>query len=864
MNNMKISTSLFVFCAILITSTVFSQQRTRVDLNKQWRIFSVAADVDLPDADLSDLPAMEKASQNWYNADMPQQVQDCILEQGELPDPAYGDNVKYWKKVFENDWIYTKEFKSPDTGMMRPEAPGEIELCFDGLDTEVDVFLNGTNIAYCNNMHRRWRIPVKGILAPPGATNELILRFYQPSEVINTFIKEYPDTKVQSLKYIRKCVSDFKSYMGADPPFLKVGIHDNVYLDLLPENYFGDIQVESELGRDFSSASIQVDTDVRPMSKQSIEYRIFDNSGNEVASGWSENPTFSVTIDDPELWYPMNYGAQSLYRIRLKLWEKEQLMDDSEVEFGIRDIQVVQQHKENGQPLFCVQVNGQKIFMNGACWAPLNGITHVWDEAKAETLLRMMVVGNMNFLRIWGAGTIPGKSLFEFCDRNGIVIMMDFMFTAPLRLPTEIPEFSKNINLEIEDVIRRLRNHPSIAFWSGGNEQYLLHKSNLGDNTHPIGREFYQKTIPSIVRKLDPQRYFHPSSPWGGESWINGNHPLYGDYHDYSTFRFQPLSSVPLFTTEVCMVSPYSVTSMRKFMSEDELWPEDFEFKVDVPGKKAWPPGWEHHSLGSAWQKIGNIQDYCDIASAEDACRVFGMAHGQYLKERYERQRRGVPDGHPDTYRRSWGAAVWRLNDSWPIIYMSIVDYYLEPKIPYYYLKRACEPLLISFEQTADRICVWVTNDRAVHFADSLTVELKTFDGTTKRSSSVWVELAPSESRRVMDLTHEFYEIVKRREFIEARMADQVKTHLLWPEKYLRLQNGEINAAYQDGALVLQADTFIKAVEISIPGTTGAVFSDNYFDLPPGTPRHISVMEAKGGKEINIKGLNTEEVVLDL
>ena len=89
----------------------------------------------------------------------------------------------------------------------------------------------------------------------------------------------------------------------------------------------------------------------------------------------------------------------------------------------------------------------------------------------------------------------------------------------------------------------------------------------------------------------------------------------------------------------------------------------------------------------------GSDPGFFDIQNAEDACRVFGTAHGDYLRDVYERLRRGEPEGQPDGNRRSWGASIWRLNNTWPMIYMSVVDYYLEPKFPYYFLKRSCESL---------------------------------------------------------------------------------------------------------------------------------------------------------------------------
>ena len=849
---MKTILTVLTLLSLIVTSQVNGQVRAKLNLNQDWKITSLSAEEALPVSEL-----LKQEGRHWYKGNMPAQVQEFILAAGELPDPSVQDNAEKWVPVFEKDWIYIKEFSSPDHS-------GSIHLCFDGLDTEVDVFLNGNQLAYCNNMNRRWRIPVDGKLNPPGEKNSLVLRFYQPRNVIKKYEALYPDANSPSRKFIRKCDTDFKSYMGARPHFMKVGIFDDVYLDLLPELYFQDVQVQSLLSENYSSAEIQIDAGFQGMHGQNLSYTLYAPDKTVIESGKSSRGTFSFSIDKPQLWYPMNYGAQPIYTLELEIKDGRKVLDKTSLEFGIRDLQIIQKDEETGKQLFCIQVNGKKIFMNGACWAPLHGFTHVWNDKRADTLLNLMKLGNMNFLRIWGEGSIPGTSLFEFCDRNGILIMMDFMTCSPIEHPINDAGYRENISLETEDLIKRLRNHPSLAFWDGGNEHYLFNPSNLGDNSLPIGREWFQKIMPEAVARLDPLRYFHPSSPWGGDDWFNGNFPLEGDFHDYSTVRFQPLSSVPLFTTEVCMVSPYSAHNMRRFMSEEEFWPKDFKFAIDFPGKKAWPPGWEHHSIGSAWEKTGRIQDYCDIQNADDATRVLGMAHGQYLKERYERQRRGVPDGMPDNYRRSWGAAVWRLNDTWPMIYMSVVDYYLEPKIPYYFLKRACDPLLISFEQTDDRICVWVVNDTPDTVKDSLVVELVSFSGEVIKRCSAAVELGASESKRVIDLTHEFYEMEKRKEFLVAHMGNKTKSHLMMPEKNLQLKQGKLSAELNGTILTLEADQFVTSVEVSIPGVSGAIFSDNYFDLIPGEKKKVEILETKKGDQVRVKGLNSNMLVLEL
>ncbi|MDO8951123.1 MAG: glycoside hydrolase family 2 protein, partial [Draconibacterium sp.] len=346
----------------------------------------------------------------------------------------------------------------------------------------------------------------------------------------------------------------------------------------------------------------------------------------------------------------------------------------------------------------------------------------------------------------------------------------------------------------------------------------------------------------------------------GGEDWHNGNSPHEGDWHDYATIRFMPQNTVPLFTTEVCMVSPYSVNSMKKFMSEDELWPKDFSFKIDKPGKIAWPEAWEYHTTGNGWQKLGLIQDYLDIQNAEDLCRVTGTAHGEYLKERYERQRRGVVDGQPDGNRRSWGAAIWRFNDTWPMIYMSVVDYYLEPKIPYYLLKRACEPVLISFEITPERYCAWIVNDSPTTVNDSLIIELRSFNGKLNKRVAKKVELKAGEAKRVFDLT-QFEEIQKRSEYLTGRFGNQTVSQLLWTEKFLNLPDASIQLERTADGIILKSDKFVKEVALTIPNSTGAVFDDNFFNLLPRETKLVKILDsATKGASLKAKGVNSPEV----
>ena len=842
--------TLFLYCIKLP-----AQERQKILLKEKWIIKYLKPEEKLPLSLPSDFL---NPGSGWYSSSMPKQVQEFLLEKNILPDPHYGDNAAKWTYVFDNDWIYATRFRTPETLK-------EVFLCFSGLDTRADIILNGNKIAECNSMFRHFSFPVSRILKPSGHENLLLVRFYSPSNYTATMAAKMGRQPYDKLKYLRKCYTDFGSYMGARPNFLKMGIFGDIWLDVIPSSYFGDPYIYTTVNKDHSQAKIIFAPDVRSSTAIKINYILKSPGGELIKQETVRNAdSIAIDIEKPELWWPFTSGQPSLYELTLLLKKGETVTDSKTFKVGIREISMYLKDESNGEDRFGFIVNGQKMFMHGVCWAPLEGFTHVWNEARANRLLDLMVLGNMNIVRVWGEGSLPGRSFYDECDKRGILVWQEFFTGGGMAYPLNVPGFKDNMIAESENLIRLLRNHPSIAMWCGGNEHYLSYPSLSKTAAEPAGRELFQEIFPSLVARLHPKCYFHPSSPWGGNDWPNGNYPLTGDYHDYSTIRFQPLSSVPLFTSEACQVSPYSFHNMQRYIPDDELWPEGFSFRVDKPGKIAWPESWEKHTTADAWQKIGNIQDYIDIQNGEEACRIIGTAHGAYLQQRYERQRRGTPDGTPDGNRRSWGAMIWRLNDSWPMIYMSVVDYYLEPKIPYYFLKRACEPVLLSFEQTPDNICTWIVNDSQKQISDSLIIELWTFDGLKKIRRAWNVDLKPGQSKRIADLT-QFYDIWKRREVLVARLGNNVITHLLWPEKYLLLPDAKINAEISGNTITLTSSKFVKEVELYAEGTSGTIFSDNYLNLIPGEPKTIQIISRPGNcKTLRIKGVNSTPLTIVL
>ena len=835
---------------LLVTSWAWGSQRTTTTLTENWHIKQL-------DTDKPDITAMTRSAaspdRTWLSARMPAQVHEILLQHGKISDPHIGKNAADSAWVGDKDWAYSCVFQSPAVD------GGSVFLRFDGLDTLATVYLNEIKIGDFNNMFRQYKVDVREQLSPGGQDNVLVIIFSSPLRFVNQVERPERHKGLPKHKWLRKSHGDFSSYLGARPHAAKVGIFRDVLLDVQGRSWIEDVWIRPGLTADFRHATVQVSVDIGGAGGR-FNWILKDPSGNQIKSGvanQSENGSgFQIAVEDPKLWWPRTHGDQPLYQLDITLSDRNELLDSRSIRFGIRDVRPVLKDPQTSENRFRFDVNGKPIFMRGACWAPLEGMTHCWDTERAMRLLDLLEHGQMNVLRIWAEGHIPPQEFYDECDKRGIFVWQDFMFGYNMH-PSGEPQFDENCRLEIEGMIRMLRNHPCILLWVGGNENHM--GWNFGQGTNPpIGLELFHKIMPAACAKLDPDRLFHASSPYGGKV---ANWPLEGDWHDYSTLKFVPEASVPLYASEVGRASAPSLSSMKLFLSEEELWPEGYSPAIRTPGRAAWPEMWQYRSVGGSWDKVSQIGDYCDPATAAELIRVLGMAHGEYLRDRIERERRGVPDGQADGNRRCWGNMIWRLNDSWPIIYWSAIDYYLEPKIPYYFVRRAYDPVLVSFERTQDRIAVWVINDSPEPVSGKLKVKSLQFNGDLRGQLETQVTVGPGQAKRCLVAT-DLGPVNLRNEFLHATFGEREATYLLTGERYMHLPTAKLTAQAAGDKIEISTNVFARTVSLEMTGVTGAVFEDNFFDMVPGQKRTITVINPAGGRIVTVGALNARPVDL--
>jgi beta-mannosidase len=792
---------------------------------------------------------------DWLSARMPAQVHDVLLAHGRIRDPHVGHNAAECVWVAQSDWAYACRFVAPE-GIEGPAL-----LHFKGLDTLCTAYLNGARLGAFDNQFREWVVDTAGQLAPPNQENVLLLHFASPLRAIDAI--EQPAAHVGVVarhKYLRKSLQDFGSYLGVRPHLAKIGVFDDVVLDLPEPAWLDDVWVRVDLEPGHERATLWVQVESQGTGPESaLHWSLADPAGNVVARGEGDpiQGAFEVHVRDPLLWWPHTHGRPNLYTLAVELVQEGVTLDRREVTVGMREVQFLDHDIDTGDARFQFTVNGRPIWLQGAGLAPFEGLTHCWRPERAQRLIELAERAGMNLLRVWGDGDMPADAFYDACDRQGILVWQDFMFGYGM-YPDHDPAFLENVRAEVEGTVRRLRNHACILLWVGGNENYMGYDFASG-GTPSVGRHIFEEIMPEVCERLDPTRMFHPNSPYGGRV---PNWPLEGDWHDgdeyiATTVAFSHHASVPLFASEIGRVSAPAVHNLRRFMDDVATWPPGHDPAVRVPGAPSWPLEWSYHAADGAWEKIGPIERFPDPSGPADLVRALGTAHGEYLRDRIERQRRGVPDGSAERGRRCWGNMVWRLNDAWPTIYSSVTDYYLEPKIAYYYLRRAYAPVLLSFEHTLEDLNVWVINDSDEPVRGRLRVRRMRFDGATQGEAVAEVQVGPGESLRALS-TDALGPISLRHEFLEARLGALQATYLLIGERYLALPRARLGAAAVAAGIEVATDAYARQVSLAMEGVSGAVFEDDYFDLPPHGRRTVAVIDPAGGHSVVVSCVNGE------
>lgn len=195
----------------------------------------------------------------------------------------------------------------------------------------------------------------------------------------------------------------------------------------------------------------------------------------------------TITVNDPMLWSP---GDPNLYKAQIKVIRDGTTIDSTENAFGIRTLAF---STENG-----FQVNGKKVVLNGGCVHHDNGCLGAAAYDRAETR-KVELLKSAGFNAVRTSHNPPSEAFLDACDRLGLLVI-DESFDGWKESKTP-HDYAKYFNdwwqRDIEAMVYRDRNHPSIIMWSIGNEIIERKKPQAVETAGMLG---------GLVRTLDPTR----------------------------------------------------------------------------------------------------------------------------------------------------------------------------------------------------------------------------------------------------------------------------------------------------------------------------------------------------------------------
>jgi hypothetical protein len=586
-----------------------------------------------------------------------------------------------------------------------------------------------------------------------------------------------------------------------------------------------------------------------------------------------------LVISNPHLWWPIHYGNPDLYRLSIQVSGSGGLSDEASVVFGIRTVgsKTVETARTFHRDFY---VNGKRVYLQGGAWVPDMMLNT--DSARYDDELRLCRNANVNLLRIWGGGITPPDVFFELADRHGMLVWSDFWITGDTQgefkgspdYPLEGKVFINNMT----STIYRIRNHPSLLVWTGGNEGHAR-------------KELYDAMRDSIIA-LDGTRPFIPSSSgfarlpagWKGSWPDNKASGVYsgGPYQWVDPLEYYNMAEKRpdwAFKDETGIPSQPPYNSLVKIIP-DLIWDRNAPF----PLNNTW--GYHDAATGNGRYDLyyeHMIKRYGEPVSMEDFSDKMQLMNATGYQGIFEAAQHKLND--------NGGVMLWKLNAAFPSVVWQIYDWYLQPNAGYYFMQNACEPLHVQLNLNDSAVAVI---NRKHNPVSGLTIEAKAYSMKNEAlfSRSVSVDIGAEEAKKKLIVLAPFLDKAMGVSFIVLRLKDAsgnvISRNTYWFERSRDFRSLQQMPRSAVQVKVLGSENNLKQKTYKIQLTNAsrqlaffvraqlmdnkeevlpACWSANYITLAPGESITLAAevplrIAATKKPDIRISGWNIEEQVL--
>jgi beta-mannosidase len=787
---------------------------------------------------------------DWFPATVPGCVHTDLIDNKKIEDPFYRVNEKNDQWIGEKDWEYKTTF-IVDKSTLEQE---NIRMVFKGLDTYADIYINDSLILKTDNMHREWTLDCKNILVEGKNTIRICF-----NSVFKVNIPKYLNSPFKLQAWMNNDQSDIwlsvytrkaGFHFGWDwgPRLITCGIWRPISLESWSNGRISDIQiiqksVSPKIAKIIAVFEIESDKDQSATLSVNLQHKSLVSQKQLLKKGLNSIPV-EFEITNPKLWWSNGLGKPNMYAFDCNI-KSDNLNDTKTVRAGIRSLKIVRDSDENGKSLY-VLLNGVPVFMKGASYIPLNNFQNKVNTEKYEYYIQSAVASNMNMLRVWGGGIYEDDYFYDLCDKNGILVWQDMMFACGM-FPMN-KEFIETVQVEISQNIKRLRNHPSIALWNGNNENEISWygwgwKNQYNDNdqkTYQANlRKLFYDIVPNAIYKSDTTRYYHPTSP---NSNYNDIPISMGDVHYWDTKGDAPLESynkvIGRFMSEYGFQSYPEISTIDKFTQD---WERNKKSEVLFAHNRAKDDNTRDPNFGNEVIEKKMKSYYPIPENFESYIYMSQLLQAKASKIAIEAHRRNKPF--------CMGSLYWQINDCWPAVSWSSIDFYGNWKAAQYTIRDVFKTVITPVIIEENKLRVYIVSDSLNMIDGKLTIRLKLLSGepvfamdkdvkVTANSSKVYYEIDPELMLKNVDKENVVLSVS-----LEAN-NHKVSENLFYfvPEKMLKLKIPTISTTVvpeKEGCiLILKTDVLAKNIYLNDKGIEGS-YTDNYFDLLPGETKKV-------------------------
>lgn len=661
-------------------------------------------------------------------AAVPGNVEPVLVELGLIEDYLPVD-FEHATAKFEtvDDWTYMTSFD----GSVAKEGWTQ-QLVFEGIDTLAEIYLNDALICNCCDMHMTYKVDVKGKLQEKNNQLKVVIRsseLWARNHAHDMFVvgahglTSYFDSQT----YLRKA----RHQWGWDnaPRLITSGITRSVYLEELPPCRFEEIYLfTKKLEEDYVKlgATFTYTTSEKYILNHKVRLTLLD--GEEIVHEEIRNVyhtqgsiSYEVPRDKVRLWWPSGFGDPDLYTVKIEMLKEDEVVAVYEDTFGIRTLrlEMTEDIMEDSTGEFAFRVNGEKVFVRGTNWKPLDPLASAADvKTKSERALKEITNLNCNMVRIWGGGIYEDKSFYDYCDRNGLMVWQDFMFAC--EIPPTDDEFCRLVKEEAIQIVKKLRNHACLATWCGDNEDDMtMTWAHLDTNVLPSHNVISRRILKDAVLHHDPYRSYVESSPYHSDTnfkeiAMGGKMTHFQpEEHLYpTTVRFAEAlrNCKSFFIGETGPIQVNSIAVNAKTFEKEKTRAKRLWDTPLYPGIESSEHQNDEYFI--KWRQTG--KNVCmkyfgrDFSFAEwkDYTLAINVICAEVFKDALEY-------GRVNRWTKT-GILWWSLTDMWPMIFnYSVSDYEFNKKLAYHWIRQSQQEfaLMAVRKEFGGELALYAAND---------------------------------------------------------------------------------------------------------------------------------------------------------